>query len=76
VLGIVFFHAVRALPAQELGVLYYLEPASAVAYAWWWLGETPAPGTLMGGALIVLAGVALIRGDRQVERPAVVPAAP
>ena len=27
VLGIVFFHAVRALPTQELGVLFYLEPA-------------------------------------------------
>ena len=68
-LGIVFFRAVRALPAQELGVLYYLEPASAVLYAWWWLGETPSVATLAGGTLIVLAGMALIRSEREVVVP-------
>jgi drug/metabolite transporter (DMT)-like permease len=67
VLGIVFFHAVRALQAQQLGVLFYLEPASAVLYAWWWLGETPSATTLLGGALIVAAGLAIIVGDRRLE---------
>jgi len=68
-LGIVFFHAVRALPTQELGVLFYLEPASAVLYAWWWLSEKPTALTLVGGVLIVLAGIGIIVADRKVGAP-------
>jgi len=41
VLGLVFFAAVRALDVQRLGVVYYLEPASAVLFAWWWLPWRP-----------------------------------
>jgi len=73
VLGIVFFHAVRALPTQELGVLFYLEPASAVLYAWWWLSEKPTALTLAGGALIVLAGIGIIVADRAVGGPGALP---
>jgi len=73
VLGIVFFHAVRALPTQELGVLFYLEPASAVLYAWWWLSEKPTALTLVGGALIVLAGIGIIVADRMIGGPGALP---
>jgi drug/metabolite transporter (DMT)-like permease len=73
VLGIVFFHAVRALPTQELGVLFYLEPASAVLYAWWWLSEKPSALTLVGGALIVLAGIGIIVADRAIGGPGALP---
>lgn len=76
--GILFFRAVRALEAQRLGVLFYLEPASAVAYAWWLLGERPTALTLVGGALVVMAGLAIILSDRvagaPVGLPEVVPA--
>jgi len=64
VTGILFFHAVRALQAQRLGVLFYLEPASAVAYAWVFLGETPRALTLVGGALILVAGIVTVLSDR------------
>jgi drug/metabolite transporter (DMT)-like permease len=73
VLGIVFFHAVRKLPTQELGVLFYLEPASAVLYAWWWLAEKPTVLTLAGGLLIVLAGIGIIVADRTVGAPGALP---
>ena len=63
-LGVVFFWAIRVLEAQQFSVLFYLEPASAVVYAWVLLGQTPSAWTLTGGALIVLAGVAIILGDR------------
>lgn len=59
-LGIVFFRGVRDLSAQTLSVLLYLEPASAVLYAWWLLGERPSLATAAGGALIVAAGLAII----------------
>lgn len=68
-LGIVFFHAVRALPAQHLSVLFYLEPASAVLYAWWWLAEQPSARTLAGGAMIVAAGLAIIILGRRTPSP-------
>lgn len=64
-LGIVFFHAVRALQAQQLGVLFYLEPAAAVVFSWWWLAERPSATTLIGGALIIAAGLAIIVSDRR-----------
>jgi drug/metabolite transporter (DMT)-like permease len=73
VLGIVFFHAVRKLQTQELGVLFYLEPASAVLYAWWWLAEKPTALTLVGGVLIVLAGIGIIVADRTVGAPGALP---
>jgi drug/metabolite transporter (DMT)-like permease len=66
ILGILIFNAVRALQAQQLGVLWYIEPASAVLFAWWLLGEQPSAATLIGGALIVLAGLAIIVTDRRV----------
>lgn len=68
-LGIVFFHAMRALPAQHLSVLFYLEPASAILYAWWWLAEEPSARTVAGGAMIVAAGLAIITRDRRSISP-------
>jgi drug/metabolite transporter (DMT)-like permease len=72
-LGIVLFYAVRALEAQQIGVFWYLEPASAVLFAWWLLGEHPAASTIAGGLLIVLAGVGIIVAGRSAiaQTPAV-----
>jgi drug/metabolite transporter (DMT)-like permease len=69
-LGILFFRALRALEAQQVSVLFYLEPASAALYAWLLLGETPSAADLVGGALIVAAGLAIILGDRRASAPA------
>jgi drug/metabolite transporter (DMT)-like permease len=73
VLSIVFFRAIRVLKAQQVSVLFYLEPASAVVYAWLVLGQVPSPATLTGGALIVLAGLAIISGERAAAAPAGLP---
>lgn len=45
------------VPATVAAVLLYLEPPSAVLFGWWWLGERLAPATLLGGAVIIGAGV-------------------
>ncbi|HEX9776108.1 MAG TPA: DMT family transporter [Actinomycetota bacterium] len=68
VLGVLFFEAVSVLEAQQFGVLFYLEPASAVLYAWVFLGERPLATTLAGGAMIVAAGLAIIVADRGAAR--------
>ena len=73
VLGIVFVRAISRLRAQTLGVLFYLEPASAVLYAWWLLGERPGWSKVAGGILIVLAGLAIILSERMPAVPAAFP---
>jgi drug/metabolite transporter (DMT)-like permease len=60
----VFFTALARLPATQVGVLTYLEPASAVVFGWLLLSEAPGPATLVGGALIVAAGVAVVTAPR------------
>lgn len=69
VAGILWFQALRVVKAQHVGILTYLEPASAVLYAWWLLDEAPAAATLAGGALILLAGLNIVLRSRAPEVP-------
>ncbi len=50
------------LPAATVGVLTYVEPVSAVLVGWAFLGEVPTVGTLVGGALVVGAGIMVLPG--------------
>lgn len=52
-----YLRALEHLPATQVAVLMYLEPVSAVAFGWALLAESPSPLTLVGGALVVAAGV-------------------
>ncbi len=45
------------IPATAAAVLLYLEPAAAVLFGWWLLGEQPTVATLIGGLLIAAAGL-------------------
>jgi drug/metabolite transporter (DMT)-like permease len=53
----VYLACLARLPIATAGVLTYLEPVSAVMFGWWALGESPSGRTLLGGALIVGAGI-------------------
>lgn len=64
-LGILLWRAIAMLEVQQLSVMFYIEPASAVVFAWLLLGEQPSLLTLVGGALVVAAGLAIIFGERQ-----------
>jgi drug/metabolite transporter (DMT)-like permease len=48
----------RELPAAEIALLGLLEVIFGVTWAWLWAGETPAPATMIGGALVISALVA------------------
>lgn len=63
--GILYFRALGVVRAQHAGILAYLEPATAVVYAWIFLGETPGWQTLLGGVLIIGAGVNIVLGARR-----------
>ncbi len=55
--GILYFRAMEVVKAQHMGILAYLEPVTAVAWAWILLSETPSMATVAGGILIVAAGI-------------------
>jgi drug/metabolite transporter (DMT)-like permease len=72
--GAVYILALRAVPATTAGILGYLEPLSAVVLAAIVLGEDPGPATVIGGAAIVAAGVAVV--VEQARGEVVAPVAP
>lgn len=69
--ALVYLTALRAVPATSAGILAYMEPVSAALLAVALLGEQMTWAIVVGGALIVLAGVGVIAATR-----APVPAAP
>jgi len=56
-----FFWSLARVPATSVGLLSYLEPASAVLFGWVALAERPRAVTLVGGALILGAGLSAAR---------------
>jgi drug/metabolite transporter (DMT)-like permease len=66
-----FLTALVSLPATRAAVLLYLEPASAVVFGWVLLDESPSILMLVGGALVVVAGVLVARIPMAPELPPV-----
>ncbi|HYG58052.1 MAG TPA: DMT family transporter [Symbiobacteriaceae bacterium] len=58
-----YFGGLRTVKVQHVGVLAYLDPVSAVLFAYLFLGEVPTGASLAGGAL-VLGGSALLLGRK------------
>ncbi len=59
-LGITLYLSVLAeIPATHVGILSYLEPVVVVLAAWVWLGQRPVAATVVGGLLVVGAGVGI-----------------
>jgi DME family drug/metabolite transporter len=56
-----YIEGVRRVRVEHASILGYLEPVSAPLYAVVLLGEAPAATTLAGGALIVVAGLLIVR---------------
>ena len=59
------------MPATRAAVLLYFEPASAVIFGWLLLDQEPTLSMLVGGALVVLAGVLVARIPMAPELPPV-----
>jgi drug/metabolite transporter (DMT)-like permease len=60
----VYLSCLSVVGATTTGVLGYLEPATAVLWAWLVLGENPATVTLIGGAAILAAGLLVVRNEQ------------
>ncbi|MDI6874079.1 DMT family transporter [Candidatus Solincola sp.] len=59
--GLLYVFAVKKVKAQHVGIIAYLEPASAMLYGLLFLGESMGWQDLAGGLLIILAGAMVIR---------------
>lgn len=66
-----FLTALAALPATRAAVLLYMEPASAVVFGWLLLDESPTATMLIGGTLVVAAGLLVARMPVAPELPPV-----
>ena len=57
---LVYATLLRHVTAQTAGVLTFLEPVSGVALAWLLLDQRPGTATLVGGALVLAAGIVVV----------------
>jgi drug/metabolite transporter (DMT)-like permease len=62
--GVIFLHGLRRLRTDSAAILTYAEPASAVVFAALFLGEPLTWWTVVGGALVVVAGLTVARMER------------
>ncbi|MGH2785645.1 MAG: DMT family transporter [Actinomycetota bacterium] len=58
--GILYVGALQIIKAQHASILVYLEPVTAVLWAWGVLGEQPELATIAGGLLIIAAGLIIV----------------
>ncbi|MBI5189685.1 MAG: EamA family transporter [Nitrospirae bacterium] len=58
---VIYMYGIRDVTAQEAGVLGYLEPVLGIVLAFLFLGESPHPLALLGGAMIVFSGFMVVR---------------
>ena len=64
----------RRVTAQAAGVLTFLEPVAGVLLAWALVDQRPGPATLLGGALVVAAGIVVVLLEPAETRVADAPA--
>lgn len=70
----VYLHALPRVGATRTAILGYIEPASAVVWAWIFLSESPELATVLGGVAIVSAAVLVVgESDKTSEVPVDVP---
>jgi drug/metabolite transporter (DMT)-like permease len=58
--GYLYIRLIRRVTAQAMGLLAYLEPVSAAGLAWLILGERLELQTIVGGTLVIAAGLSVV----------------
>jgi drug/metabolite transporter (DMT)-like permease len=67
--GPVYLRLLKRLPAATVSTLTYVEAVSAVLCGWLFLGEQPTLLVLVGGALVVGAGIMVVRSTSSTPDP-------
>jgi drug/metabolite transporter (DMT)-like permease len=61
--GIIYVTLLGLVTAQAIGVLAFLEPVSAAVLAWALLDQSLGTAVLVGGALVLAGGVAVVLAE-------------
>jgi RarD protein len=64
-----YFDGLRTVKVQHVGVLAYLDPVSAVLFAYLFLHEVPTAASLVGGLLVLGSSALLLRRREAVTVP-------
>lgn len=64
---------IKRVKAQYVGILGYVEPVAGSIYALLFFGEIPTYGSLMGGILIILGGLLVLRKGLKEDREKITP---
>jgi drug/metabolite transporter (DMT)-like permease len=67
--GLLYIWLLRRVTAQAIGILAYLEPVSAALLAWAVLDEQLTAPVLLGGALVVAAGLLVVVAEPDEAAP-------
>lgn len=67
----IYLRTLALVPATEVGILGYLEPVGVVLFAWVLVGDRPTGATIIGGAIVVVAGALAATSSSHVDRPEV-----
>lgn len=59
-----YFWGLGSVKVQHVGVLAYLDPVSALLFAYLFLGEVPTPASLLGGAMVLGGSALLLRKSK------------
>lgn len=68
-----YLTALEHLPATRVAVLLYIEPVSAIVFGWLLLDEPATIAMVVGGALVIGAGLLVAREPMTPDVPPVVP---
>ena len=72
---VLWSYALSRMPASLLSTFLYLSPVLAMFIAWVWIGEVPAPLTIIGG-LVAIVGVVIVQTKGQPPRALIEPTGP
>jgi len=67
--SLTYFYALKQVKVQDAAILSYIEPVSAMVLGFALLGEAPRPQDYLGAALIVVAGILLLKLRTSVGGP-------
>jgi drug/metabolite transporter (DMT)-like permease len=58
---IINFSGIKNVKAQHAGIIAYVEPLMAILYGFLFFGETFGFSTFLGGSLIIVSGLVILR---------------